>query len=419
MFKSQKSLLLFVLVFSVLLLGSLAVSAQDAVTISFWSPFTGPDGQVIESMINDFNGTAGPEAGVNVELLIVPWDEYYTKLTVAMASNQAPNLAIAHSHRVPGFASEGTLLEFTPDALTALNIDSENYIPALWNAGEYDSKRYALPIDAFPRHLFYNKTVFANAGLDPEVAPATLQEVIDFAAAIKANSSEDTLPIFMDTAGNGVARNFYAIYWQFEPNLLSEDGTGVSPNFVDAATKTLEITTGFINDGYASATPGDWVALFAQNKIGIAFSQITNLLALSQVEGLEFGTAVFPVLGEQPATFALGHNFVLPTGSTQDEAHVNASLTFIDWFGQNAFEWAAGGKVPASFAVINDPNFETLEAQAIATSQMDYMNLPPIIPEQSEIDRIVQENIEAVYGGQLSIADAVNNMAGEINNLLG
>lgn len=419
MLKRQNSFLVLVMVFSVLLLGSLAVSAQDAVTVSFWSPFTGPDGQVIEAMVNDFNSTTGSEAGVNIELLIVPWDEYYTKLTVAMASNQAPNLAISHSHRVPGFASEGTLLEFTPDALSALNINPDNYIPALWNAGEYDGKRYALPIDAFPRHLFYNKTVFANAGLDPETPPATLQEVLDYAAAIKASASEDTLPIFIETTGSGAARNFYAIYWQFEPNLLSEDGTAVSPNFVDAATKSLEITTGFINEGYASATPGDWVALFAQNKIGIAFSQITNLLALSQVEGLEFGTAVFPVLGEQPATFALGHNFVLPVGSTQDEAHLNGSLTFIDWFGKNAFEWAAGGKVPASFAVIEDPNFETLEAQAIATSQMDYIKLPPIIPEQPEIDRIIQENVEAVYGGQLSIADAVNNMAGEINNLLG
>ncbi|MBZ0300580.1 MAG: extracellular solute-binding protein [Anaerolineae bacterium] len=419
MLKVQKIFIRSFVILAILLLGTLAVSAQDPVTITFWSPFTGPDGQVIEKMVNDFNATAGPEAGVTVELLIVPWDEYYTKLTVAMASSQAPNLSIAHSHRVSGFAEEGTLLEFTPEVMDSLGIVADNYIPALWNAGEYEGARYALPIDAFPRHLFYNKTVFENAGLDPETPPATLQEVLDDAAAIKASASEDTLPVFIETAGSGAARNFYAVFWQFAPNLLAEDGKSVSPDFIDAATKSFEVTTSFIDQGYASATPGDWVALFAQDKVGIAFSQITNLLAISQVEGLQWGAGVFPVLGDQPATFALGHNFILPAGNSQDEAHVRGSLTFIDWFGKNGFEWAAGGKVPASFTVLDDPEFPTLEAQAVAASQMDYMNLPPIIPQQPEIDRIVQENAEAIYGGQSSIADAVQRMADEINALLG
>lgn len=408
-----------VVLIAVLLLSSLAVTAQDSVNITFWSPFTGPDGQVIEAMVNDFNQSAGPEAGVNVELLIVPWDEYYTKLTVSMASNQAPNLAISHSHRVPAFAQEGTLLPFTPEALESLSINSDDYLPALWNAGEYEGARYALPIDAFPRNIYYNKTVFENAGLDPEVAPTNMEELVAALEAIKASGGEETIPLYFGTTGSWAIRDFLTLYWQFEPNLLNEDGTGVSPNFHEAATQALEITTGFIEDGYAVATPGDWTALFAQNQVGIGFAQITHLLSLSQIEGLEFGTGVFPVLGEEPATFALGHNFILPAGSGQDEAHVNASLTFIDWFGDNAFEWAAGGKVPATFAVIEDPEFETLESQAIVTSQMDYMKLPPIIPQQSEIDVILQENVEAVYGGQSSIEDAVNRMAGEINNLLG
>ncbi|HLV37713.1 MAG TPA: extracellular solute-binding protein [Spirillospora sp.] len=403
----------------VLLLGSLTLSAQEPVTISFWSPFTGPDGQVIEEMVNNFNQTAGAEAGVNIELLIVPWDEYYTKLTVAMASGQAPNLAISHSHRVPSFAQEGTLLEFAPETLEALDIKAEDFIPVLWEAGEYEGKRYALPIDAFPRNIYYNKTVFRNAGLDPESPPTNLEELVAAMDAIKANSPESVIPLFFETSGSWALRDFLSIYWQFEPDLLNEDGTGVSENFEQAAAEALRITTGFIENGYASATPGDWSALFAQNQVGIGFAQITHLLSLAQIEDLEFGTGVFPVLGEEPATFALGHNFVLPAGPTQDEAHLNASLTFIGWFGNNALEWAAGGKVPATFAVINDPEFASLEAQVITTSQMDYMKLPPIIPEQSEIDRILQENIEAVYAGQSSIEDAVSRMAGEINALLG
>ena len=416
MFKSKKFLLI---VLAMLLVMPFAVSAQDNVTITFWSPFTGPDGQTIEAMVNDFNETAGPELGVTVDMLIVPWDEYYTKLTVSMASNQAPNLAIAHSHRVPAFADEGTLIEFTRGNLETLNINEEDFIPALWNAGEYNGARYAIPIDAFPRNTFYNKAVFEQAGLDPEVAPTTGEELIAALDAIKAIGDEEMVPLVISTSGSWAAREFYSLYMQYEPNLLNDEMTGVSANFQEAATQALEVTTGLIDDGYALAAPGDWAALFAQNKVGIVLAQITHVLSLSQIEGLEFGTGVFPQFGPQPASFTLGHNFILPIGSGQDPDHISASLKFISWFGDNAMAWAEGGKVPATFSVINDPAFAELTSQAISTSQMDYLVLPPIIPEQSEIDTIVQENLEALYGGQSSIEDTVNRIADEINSLLG
>ena len=49
-----------------------------------------PDGATIEKMIADYNASVGQEQDATVNLLIVPWDQYYTKLTVALASRQAP-----------------------------------------------------------------------------------------------------------------------------------------------------------------------------------------------------------------------------------------------------------------------------------------------------------------------------------------
>lgn len=418
MFK-LKFLFVSLLLVSSIMLGTFTAFAQDPVNVVFWSPFTGPDGVVIEQMVNDFNTTAGAEAGVQVELLIVPWDEYYTRLTVSMASGQGPNLAIAHSHRVPGFAAEGVLLPFTDENLTALNIAADDYIPALWAAGEYEGARYALPIDAFPRNLYINDRVFESAGLDPASPPTNMEELVAAAEAIRASGGDSVTPIFFATTGSWAVRDFMSVYYQNNPNFLSEDGTSVDAGFQEAAVGALQTMQSLIDQGYAVAAPGDWTALFAQDQLGIAFAQITHLLALSQIEGLEYSTAAFPQFGENPGNFTLGHNFMLPNGNNQNEDAIRGTLTFINWFGQNAFDWAAGGKVPASFAVINSEEFATLEAQSIATSQMDAMRLPPIIPEQGEIEAVIQENVEAVYGGQSSIEDAVNRMADDINDILG
>lgn len=416
--RSSKFSLIAVFLVLSLMVGAFSVAAQDTVNVVFWSPFTGPDGVVIEEMISEFNQTTGAESGVNIELLIVPWDEYYTKLTVAIASGQGPNLAIAHSDRVPGFAQEGVLLEFSGEQLAELNIIPEDYIPALWNAGEYDGARYALPIDAFPRNLFINRRVFQNAGLDPDTPPANYEELVSAAQAIQA-SGEGITPIYFATTGSWAARDFYSVYYQNTTDLLSEDGTSVAPEFHEAASAALQAMSSLIDQGYAVATPGDWAALFAQDQLGIAFAQITHLLSLSQIEGIEFSAAEFPLFGDQPGNFALGHNFILPMGNAQNDATIRGALTFMNWFGQNAYEWAAGGKVPASLVVINADNFAELEAQSVSAGQMDAMRLPPIIPESPEITAIIQENVEAVYGGQSSIEDAVNRMADDINDLLG
>src|SRR4051794_17520547 len=64
----------------------LVAAANAEAKVEFWSPFTGPDGTAIDALVKRFNDTAGKQAGVEVNLLIIPWEQYYTKLSVALAS---------------------------------------------------------------------------------------------------------------------------------------------------------------------------------------------------------------------------------------------------------------------------------------------------------------------------------------------
>ena len=66
---------------------------------------------------------------------------------------------------------------------------------------------------------------------------------------------------------------------------------------------------------------------------------------------------------------------------------------------------------------------ETLEVSSrnalVANRLLEQSIARRLLDNARLIDRIVQENVEAVYGGQSSIEDAVNRMANEINALLG
>ena len=396
--------------------GLLTSVAAAQTTIDFWSPFTGPDGETIEAMVEAFNTTTGQAEGVEVNLLIVPWDEYYTKLTVAMASRQAPDLAIAHSHRIAGFVAEGALTPYTPEELEVAGIKGEDFIPALWNAGEIDGSRYAVPIDAFPRHLFYNRALFEQAGLDPDQPPQNLESLLEDAQRI-SELGDDVYGLYFAQEGSWVARDFYTVYWQFADDLLAPDMASVSADFEQAATETLELMTSFKGEyGVSPQQNVEYQPLFLQGKVGIAFAQITDLPLFQNVADFDYGVAPFPTLGDQPATFALGHNFIIPLGQS-DEA-LAADMTFVRWFSENSLAWTIGGKVPASFTVLDSAEFADLPDQSAVASQLDTMRLPPTIAQQPTIDRIVQETIEAVYAGNLSVEAAVARMSQGIDEAL-
>ena len=68
----------------------LTAGTASAGSIEFWTLFSGPDGTAIDQLVKTFNAGDGKAANVEVKLLIIPWDDFNTKLSVAMASRNEP-----------------------------------------------------------------------------------------------------------------------------------------------------------------------------------------------------------------------------------------------------------------------------------------------------------------------------------------
>lgn len=387
--------------------------------VEFWSPFTGPDGTAIDALVKEFNAGAGAAAGVSVNLLIIPWDDYYTKLSVSMASRTAPDLAVMHSHQIAGFVKQGALEAYTPEEIAAAGLAEADYIPQLWSAGVVADQRYGVPIDAFPRHIYFNKTLFTEAGLDPDNPPRTGAELLDAATKIQALGN-GVHGLHFQLNGSGAFRNFYSIYWQYQDELYNADQTDVAEGFADAAKKSLETLKAYMDAGLApKEIISDVPAQFAQNKYGIVINQITDLpvyQAAAADQGLNFGVAPLPTFGERPATFALGHNFVIPRG-TPPEARADA-LVFIKWIGDNSIAWAKTGKMPAKLTTLHSDEFKALPEQSIVATSLDYVHFPPALSVQPQVDRVVQTTAEAFYAGQVDIDQAVQMLVDGIRQEL-
>jgi multiple sugar transport system substrate-binding protein len=148
-------LVLFLLVFATLV----PVTAQDAaelpescgtVSLEYWNPFTGPDGPFMGELVTAFNGEFP-----NIQVSMTTQSEYYTQLSTAAASGTLPDVAIIHADQIATQVYRNILRPI--DAVVAESgISGEDFPEAVWNAGEVNDMRYAIPLDIHPMTMFVN-----------------------------------------------------------------------------------------------------------------------------------------------------------------------------------------------------------------------------------------------------------------------
>jgi ABC-type glycerol-3-phosphate transport system substrate-binding protein len=116
--------------------------------------------------------------GVALEFVAQPFDNYYTLLGAAIQSGKGPDVML--------FNGGGQIR----DRVTAL-VPLDQYLAqdkqrlAGWDAFSKDGKTYAAPITLQGHPIYYNKTIYRKAGLDPSKPPTTWDALVSTCATIK------------------------------------------------------------------------------------------------------------------------------------------------------------------------------------------------------------------------------------------
>src|SRR5438132_12805033 len=151
-------------------------TAQPKATITYWNGLTGADGKVMDELIDRFTR----DTGIQIEQQRIPWAELYAKLQVAVPAGEGPDLALIHTVEVPHFASDGVLEAIDDATLAGKGFRGDDYLPATWQGGVFQGKRYSLPLDV-PQHILYlNTRVMKDAGLAGKV-PANRNDLVAMA----------------------------------------------------------------------------------------------------------------------------------------------------------------------------------------------------------------------------------------------
>ncbi|TYC01834.1 MAG: ABC transporter substrate-binding protein [Kosmotoga sp.] len=396
----------------------LAGTGMGEIVLEFWNGFTGPDGEYIQNLVDQFNEEFKDEIKVNTSTML--WGDYYTKLPIALASGKGPDVGIVHIDNIKNIVNQGMLLPLD-NYLDDMNIEEGDILKTIWDAANINGSQYGIPLDVHPLTFYWNKELFEEAGLDPEKPPKTREEFLQYAKKLTK-----------DTDGDGEIDQWGTMIPVGWPNFMiwfsvfySNDGELFNNNQTEATYggpaghDAMQFLVDLIYDYNVSPTnvqvDAD-VDAFKRGTCAMEFNGIWMLRGYMDTEGLEFGAGPVPELGlVKPAQWAGSHNFVIFRQRKTDSDKIEAAAKFVGWISEHSLEWANAGQIPARLSVQNSEAFKELPHMSRIASGANTIVFPPFFAKYNDATGPIWDALNVAILGEKTVEEALSE-AVEISN---
>lgn len=381
---------------------------------------------IMTTMINRFEAE-NPDVEVVENIVFWPG---YDQLTAQLAANDAPDLVTMHGSVIPDYQARD-LLEPLDGDLQAIGAPAAGFTNAARAAVSVDGHVWGLPIDTWAPLWHINMNLFRKAGLvrgGKPVLPHSPQELYAQAQQFRERTGK---PYLVQGAANeyaGFTRNFYTFVMQQDTPLFTgeplrahfrtEAGRNALQLFKtiydrDFTTKNQDYSAavaGFLNGDGGVFLVGTWMVGTFDAKARETEGALANG---------SYAVVPYPRLFQKDATFADGHNWVMPRNTKRSPEERAAALKFLKFFASNASHWARTGHLPAFQAIIDSPEWRALpHREALATLATTGQPLPKGVRRQFPLETIVGTEAASAISGAKPIDRTLSDMERRANAVL-
>lgn len=348
--------------------------------LAFWHLLSGGDGIRMSELVDTVNAE-NPQ--FSAKQTVLTWGApYYTKLAMASAGGRAPDLAIMHASRVPGYAPGGLLDPWDTDLLAEFDVKESDFPELVWEKGFSNDKLYSIALDVHPFILMYNRDIAEQAGVlgdDGKLPEITSpDQFLEVARAMKEVTGVHGVSYGYLNDGAQLWRLWYTFYKQHGADIELPEG-GEMMIDEDAAVDSFGFIKTMLDDDIATSK-GDYataVAEFVGGDSGMLFTGVWELPTM-QNAGINVGAMPIPTLFGTPAAYADSHAFVLPHQDNPDETKRRDVYKFVSDLLKISIDWAGAGHVPAYLPVVDDPAYAKLDPQADYVDITEIVNYDPV-----------------------------------------
>lgn len=322
--------------------GGSSSGSDGPVELTFWHGYTEADGDVLEQIVDDFNAAHDGEITITTE--VNPWDVIDDTFLPALSADNGPEIVAMPAERLPVYADRGAFVDL--DDFYAGDEATPDLNPGALDMVTVDGTAYGVPTGFVPLTMFYNKALFAEAGVE---VPTTWDEWVAAAEALTVDEDGDGTPeqyglVLTDhaTVGNGV----WPTLFYGNGGAVVEDGKAVIDSPENA--ETLEFWHDAIAATQLSPTGVDGIAgdgLYSSGRVGMYIGG-PWMASISEENGIEYGIAPIPAGPATQAASAIGVAMALTEQA--DQAQQAAAQEFFSYFlaHEQAVAWSLGSGWP-------------------------------------------------------------------------
>jgi multiple sugar transport system substrate-binding protein len=390
--------------------------AASVTTITFWNQYNQVDKEW-STMVNDvIPAFEKANPGIKVHSVYYNDNVIKTKFIAAAAAGSPPDVMRADIADVPQLANQGTLTDLSK-ALPNYKALTADALPGPLATNLWKGQYYGLPLDTNTQALYWNKAIFADAGIAGP--PTTLTQLVTDAQKL-TDKAKGVYGLGVD--GTDV--------WNTAPYVWSLGGAFTNP----ALTKA----TGYM-DGHATETAVQTlVNLYKDGDIGTDFLGGTG--AVSGEEGFPkgqyamyidgpwavptfaavndmptYGISLFPAGRDGSDSTVGGEDVIIPQGTK----HLAAAEEFAEFLDQPLSQLAMAKQGDMSVEK-NDATQEVKNtpSQAIFTKELETAKDRPVVPDYQELDTDWSNALQEILAGKTSVDAGLTAAAQQANSAL-
>ncbi|WP_424769311.1 ABC transporter substrate-binding protein [Paenibacillus sp. sgz302251] len=382
---------------------------------------------------------------VTIEIIHVPNDDYDTKVATMVAGNDAPDLAYMSEGQAYELAKEGKLYNVFEQLESDPDFNLNNYAPNTWFEWE-PGKALGRRIGIGAMGMYYNKTVFEKAGIEP--LPRSLEDTmawdqfVELAKQLTVDQSGKTAldPDFDPTKIKQYGVMFETWWANYLPLVLSNGGGYVSDDGMSfglsepEAYEAIQKMADLINVHHVAPNPVQLKSLpnlatsLQTGKAAMVFGGNWLTLDLSAAKA-NFGYGLYPRMKENAAVILASpvvifnstknidqvwkfYKFAADPGSAIGIYSDGLSIPVLkEWLTdeEKLNQWAVNDKHPDGYIdVMIKPLFEESTKPGPADLLKNY----------AKIDTIVTPALDNVWQGKQTAEDAMNEIKPKVEPLL-
>lgn len=387
-----------------------------AVDLQLYYPVAvgGPVTKIVDDMVDRFH-KENPDIKVSA-VYAGNYTDTMTKAMTAMKGGQPPQLSVLLSTDVFTLIDEKAIVPI--DDLVTDKAWLKNYYPAFMANGQIGGKTWSIPFQRSTIVLYWNKDAFKEAGLDPEKAPASWDQMVEMGKKlVKKDASGNTVRWGVEIPTTGYA------YWMLQAlaiengqRMMNEAGNEVyltAPKTVAALDYWVDLSR---THNVMPTGTIDWATLrtdFLEGKTAMMWHTTGNLTAVKDGAKFNFGVAMLPAK-ERRGSPTGGGNFYVFKNATPEQQ--KAAVKFIQWMTtpERAAEWSIKtGYAAVSPAAYKTPTMETyakgFPAALVARDQLEHAVPELSVHENGRIYKFVNDAVQAAVTGSQKPSEALAN----------